>query len=205
MSGLNILVRTAEFLRVPEGLPEPFVALHDHWHAISPTGGIAFQRDFDLHRFRSVLDHLALAQIVAEPPTARYLLVGRALQRLLGEDPTGRFVDQIYSPDIAAEVLSAFRKTHADRQPSAFKREFRVLGHSFGYQRLLLPLRAGQQGQSARVLVCILPLSSGLISARQWRSVLQRRNAILAREQEFQRAWATSLGYTVNRTADEPG
>ena len=76
----------------------------------------------------------------------RYRLVGTKLAELLGEDPTGRYLDEMYSPAIRSEALGAYRRTVETGTPDYTERVFNLLFLKFGYYRLLLPFSWRSEG-----------------------------------------------------------
>jgi len=118
-----------------------------------------------------ILGNLALVAVDREQEAARYLKVGRNLTRLLGEDPTGKLLHEVYSAAIATEVCAALAKVARCGQPTYYRREFTIMGKSFGYLRLILPVRRIDPGDFA--LVALYPSSAQFIEAAQWQSQLE--------------------------------
>lgn len=192
---------TAEYLTIKAVDDEVMCDLHAYWRAAAPEDEVPRQKDLHIAEMPDCRGNIALVDIEPEPFRARYLLVGSALVRLLGKDPTGLYVEDVYSKDIAEEALGAFRRVVGERQPLFYRREFQILGKSFGYKRLLLPLRLKSE-EVRRVLLCIRPIDRKLERASQWRSYVEKLEAEEAAEARMATAWARSLGYGVGADED---
>lgn len=189
MVGSRIWSRTAEYLSLEDIRPPPLAELHAYWLARCPEGDVPRQMELSPRDLGASVRNTALIDIEQAPPGARYVLVGDALKRLLGRDPTGHRVDEIYGPTIAREVYGAFGRVAEARTASFYVREFQILGKSFGYYRLLLPLRLGEDKAIRRILIGIYPTSDRLNEARDWRDPLNRLEAQEREEQAMQSAW----------------
>lgn len=83
-----------------------------------------------------------------------------------------------------------------------YRREFQILTKSFGYDRLVLPMRL-QGSEVRRVLLCIYPLDTKLVSADQWRGELAKVEEMERAEAAMANAWIESLGYEVGPSGDD--
>jgi hypothetical protein len=194
MSGFKIWSRTAEYLSLNDIRPPPLAQLYAYWQKCrSSDEDLPAQQDLSLREVPECMGNLALVALETAPAGARYLLVGPALKKLLGADPTGKRIDEIYSRSIAREVYDAFGRAARDRTPSFYQRDFEILGRSFGYYRLILPLRLGEGEGVRRLLVGIYPTSDRLTEADQWRGALADLEAQERKEDEMQRAWLRSF------------
>ena len=181
--------RTAQYLSLAEVNPPPLRNLHAYWHACAGLDSIPAQRDLDPRKFADVHANIALVAMGGEPARARYLLVGAALKRLLGRDPTGLFIEQVYPHRTAQEIYTAFDAVRASRTPSFYQRDFQILGRSFGYWRLLLPLRLSGHAIE-RILIGIYPTSTDLRHAAQWQEPLAELERETEAEQRMRADWA---------------
>jgi len=185
---MHDLSQVAGLARVTPLIAHPVLRrLHDYWSAL-PRGrsGAPLRAAFDPAAIGFCLPHVGLAEIET-PFRVRYRLVGSALERLYGGPLAGRYVDELYTPALRAEVLAAYRRvidgaTSDYALPNLWLRAF-----GFGYHRLMLPL--SRSGESVDlVVVAIYPADRGLRAAWQWRpSALLR--GWLGREASPPREW----------------
>lgn len=212
MSRFRIWSNTAEYLSLSAIHRPEMAGLYEYWREADQDGGPPRQKDLAVHDMPDCLDNIALLDVAPAaardpdlpagfPIRARYLMVGEALKNLLGEDPTGHLINEVYSEDVAGEVGRALLKSVETRSALYYRREFQILTKSFGYDRLVLPMRL-QSDEIRRILLCIYPLDSKLTSAKQWRNELERVEAMEQAEGQMASAWAESLGYSVSRGGD---
>lgn len=208
MARFRIWSNTAEYLSLSAIQRSEMAELYGYWRLACEGDAPPRQKDLAIHEMPNCLSNIALIDVAPAAPKdselpadfpirARYLMVGESLKRLLGEDPTGQLINEVYSRDVAAEVGRAFLKSMETQSPLYYRREFQILTKSFGYDRLVLPMRL-QGGEVRRLLLCIYPLDSKLVSAEQWRSELAKVEAMERTEAQMASAWAESLGYTVS-------
>jgi len=203
MRQFKLWSNTAEYLSLKD-LPVPEMAdLLAYWQAKKDETGLARQSRLDVDEMWRVLDNIALVDLVPADREklpagvdGRYIIVGDRLKKLLGKDPTGMTLGEVYPASVAAEVSRCFRRAVEERKPLYYKREFRILFRSYGYYRLVLPLRL--KGRAVRrILLCIYPLDSSLQEASQWQGELRKLERLEAKERAMAGAWAESMGYKV--------
>jgi hypothetical protein len=208
MARFRIWSNTAEYLSL-SAIDRPVLAeLYQYWLQRSHDGDPPRQKDLAIQQMPKCLSNIALVDVA--PPTdkdadvpvgfpirARYLMVGEALTKLLGDNPTGMLINEVYSKDVALEVGRALQKSMETQRPLYYRREFQILRKSFGYDRLILPMRL-QGAEVRRILLAIYPLDSGLVSADQWRGELAKVEAMEEVETQMAAVWAESLGYAVS-------
>nr|WP_316639425.1 hypothetical protein [uncultured Roseateles sp.] len=170
----------------------PLIAMHSHWLVRCANGRPPRQADLSLPLLRPFMHQLALVKLETEPAGARYLVVGSRLQGLLGKDPTGRRVEEVYAPNVAREVYQAFVAVGRDREPAYFRRDFTLLGRQFGYHRLLLPLTGIHSDEVRSLIVGIYPIDKDFTEALQWRKLLAVGAPQDPDLEEMQRRWASS-------------
>jgi hypothetical protein len=205
MARYRIWSNTAEYLSLGAIERLEMAELHRYWDSFVVDGRPPLQKDLSVHEMPECLANIALLDVSVPqqehrdvpdgfPLRARYLMVGDALKSLLGENPTGRLVSDVYKRGVAIEVSRALAKAMDTRGALYYRREFQILTKSFGYDRLILPMRL--QGEDVRrILLCIYPLSDRLVSAEQWRSELAKVEDMETAEARVASAWAESLGY----------
>jgi hypothetical protein len=177
--------------------PAAMADLYAYWNTAGQDDDLPRQKDLSIQRMPpDCLDHIALLDLANPPNQAKYLIIGAALKKLLGADPTGQYIHDVYPESIYKEVHAAFAKAAQQRDALYFRREFQVLNKSFGYDRLIMPMRL--DGPTVRrILICIYPLDPKLTSAKQWQTEVAKLEEMEQRERQFEHAWAETLGYTV--------
>jgi hypothetical protein len=157
--------------------------LRDAWQLARRTTAVAMRLGepppvprvdlFDTRPLLGVLRWTALVDVEEGLEEARYALVGPALVRLFGRDPTGARLVETYRGPVLREVLAAYVEVTARAEPLYSTREFQALGRSFGYRRLMLPLARGDDavagGRVTHVVLGIVPANPRLVDATQWR------------------------------------
>jgi hypothetical protein len=185
---MHDLSQVAGLARVTPLIAHPVLRrLHEYWSAL-PRGrsGAPLRAAFDPAAIGFCLPHVGLAEIET-PFRVRYRLVGSALERLYGGPLTGRYVDELYTPALRAEVLGAYRRVIEGAAADYALPNMWLRAFGFGYHRLMLPL--SRSGESVDlVVVAIYPADRGLRAAWQWRpSALLR--GWLGREAAPPREW----------------
>ena len=215
MARLRIWSNTAEYLSLSEIERPALAELYQYWRRQGGDEEVPRQKDLSIHEMTQCLANIALLEVTpaksddpdlpAEfPIRARYLMVGEALIKLLGVNPTGMLINEVYAKDVAVEVGGALLKAAQTRRALYYRREFQILRKSFGYDRLILPLRL-QGVEVRRILLGIYPLDSRLVSADQWRSELDKLADMEGVENRMASAWAESLGYSVTLKPSDAG
>ncbi len=213
MSRFRIWSNTAEYLSLTAIHRPEMADLYAYWSRASEDGPPR-QKDLAIQDMPGCLANIALLDVGPNaeddetipqgfPIRARYLMVGDALKKLLGADPTGLLINEAYGHDVAEEVARALRKAVDEQRALYYRREFQILTRSFGYDRLILPMRL-QGAEIRRILLCIYPLDSRLVSADQWRGELAKVERMERAETRMASAWAESLGYTVDGGGRDP-
>jgi hypothetical protein len=150
------IVRTTEIRRLLE-----------HWYYLKGDRPLPRRSDLDPADIAYCLGNVALVEI-EQPFRPRYRLVGTNLVRLLGEDPTGRYIDEMYSTGIRREALAAYRRTVETGAPDYTERMFSLLFLKFGYYRLLLPFTWRREGQADLVLAAFFQTDRSIRRAVDW-------------------------------------
>jgi hypothetical protein len=203
MARFKIWSNTAEFMSLEDIRPAAMADLHAYWKGAVGDDGPPRQKDISIQGMPpECLEHIALLDFTNPPTKAKYLIIGSALKKLLGADPTGQYIHDVYPESIYTEIHAAFAKAAHQHEALYFRREFQVLNKSFGYDRLIMPLRL--DGPTIRrILICIYPLDPKLTSANQWQDEVAKLEDMERRERRFESAWAESLGYKMVTAEDE--
>jgi hypothetical protein len=100
------------------------------------------------------LPNLYIIEVANGPPRRfRYRLIGTAISREYGSDPTGRYVDEIDLDSVAREIISELECVTDTANPSAsiwhyVKRD----GRDLRYEHIVLPL--SENGKDVNMLLC---------------------------------------------------
>lgn len=181
---------TAEILSLEEIEPRPMKNLFCYWNDMA-RGGVPDQRKLQISEMSDCIGNIALVMLRKNPMRGRYRIVGRNLVSLLGSDPTGQYIHEVYSSSISDEVYDSFTKAIEGRKAVYFRREYMILGKSFGYHRLVLPMCLKTE-EIDRLLICIYPTNNKLTSAGQWKPLVNELNKVEEAERRFASVWADS-------------
>ena len=137
------------------------------WHDLKGERLLPRRADLDPTGIAYCLGNIALVEI--EPSfRPRYRLVGTRLADLLGEDPTGRSVDEMYATGVRNEALAAYRRTVETGEPDYSERTFNLLFLKFGYYRLLLPFAWRSGGEADLIVAAFFPTDRAFRQAIDW-------------------------------------
>lgn len=163
--------RTSSYPSLDDVQPAALQAMLAAWQRACGTSDVPRTAEMPVNALQAVLPNMALIALGEHADDARYLVFGPALRLLLGRDPTGLAIREVYARDIAQEVLEALGRVREMRRPLFYRRDFRILGREFGYKRLMLPLRDGAN-RISHVALGIYPVQPDLRHASQWQSVV---------------------------------
>jgi hypothetical protein len=154
-------------MQLPAAAPEPFHRLLDHWLALKGARRVPLRAQFDPAEVGYALGNLALVEIEAAPLRVRYRVVGSKLIDLYGGPMTGRYVDELYSPEISDEVHDAYRQLAESAEPLYTRRGFHFFVIAFGYDRLPLPF-SRDGGRVDAALLALYPVDDRVKTAADW-------------------------------------
>ncbi len=191
----GIFSKTIRYPSLTDVSPEPLALLRDAWIASKKKGNWVLSSDFDLSGLKAILPNLALLRLQHDPMRAKYEIVGPKLVKLLGRDPNGLWLDQVYPDDIKGEIHAAIRAVCDEGNAQFFVREYRVLAKRFGYRRLMLPLYKNlDDPKPTRVIVGIYPTSNKLKEAEQWRKAVKQAGSVTGHNMDRQHGvWEQQL------------
>ena len=140
----------------PDRLRRAMRELHDYWHLARDGRCMPGRRDIDPVTLpRRLPPDLLLIDVLAGPPRFRIRLMGTGIVAVLGEDWTGRFVDEI---DSLSETVSAqYLETVTKATPTLHGNDYISIDPRIGlerrleYERLLLPL--SEDGETVSMLL----------------------------------------------------
>lgn len=127
-------------------------SLQDYWRSIRPTGGLpGYVEPLDLTR---LWRWLWLVDVQPAPLRFRYRLIGTSHREVLGADPTGRWIDDVFPgfvemrahADMVAVAGGAI--SYCRQSP-----EFPIARKLLRIERLLLPL--ARDGAGVDMLLCL--------------------------------------------------
>jgi len=101
------------------------------------------RRDFSPLDLRAHLGWIVLVDVETAPFRLRYRLVGTEIVQRVGRDATGRYLDELYHPEVYDTAVSAYRRVVAQKCPLRVHGRMRHAekGH-IAFESLDLPLSA---------------------------------------------------------------
>jgi hypothetical protein len=136
---------------------EPMRRLYRYWQSKCDAHAMPARADIDPVDFPWALGNVCLIELEREPPRLRYRLVGTRLLRPADADLTGRFVDDIPSPELRELVRRHLTEAAATAAPNLYRMTVTNEYGPHGYVRLALPLR-GADGKVAMILTMAEPV-----------------------------------------------
>jgi hypothetical protein len=130
-----------EVLR-PETWHSTIRALYDYWLSIRPPAGLPGRQHVDPTAIPRLLSHLFMVDVSRDPLRFRYRLVGTEFAILIGQDLTGRYLDEVH-PGFHSLVLRQYTAVAELGRP-AYRKGPIMYARSdkqyLGMERLILPL-----------------------------------------------------------------
>lgn len=117
------------------------------------------RRDIDPFEIPDLLPHVFLVGVSYDPLVFRFRLAGSEVNKLLGEEITGKTTDEIKVERLRPVFRKAYEDVVRSRQPAAVTRTYEGHNRYLVYTRLLLPLSADGEVNDM-LLGCILWLST---------------------------------------------
>ena len=112
-----------------------------YWEAKRPHGRLPARRDVDPAELREHLGNLVLIEVQRAPLRMRYRLIGSAITRAMQRDSTGKYYDEIYGPDLLAQIETSFRWLIENKAPLRASGEaFYPDKNFYRYEVINLPL-----------------------------------------------------------------
>ena len=128
----------------PTGIGDELRPLYEYWDQARGERSMPARAVIDPLKIpRDILANIFLLEVHYAPLRFRYRLIGTAVVEMLGEDWTGKFVDELNkaNPKVAAQYVETVDK----REPTEFLNEYSKLipthrgTRLMRYRRLLLP------------------------------------------------------------------
>jgi hypothetical protein len=118
--------------------------LHGWWSANAGPMGIPDRDDFDLIEHRLLMPNVLISDVEPEPFRIRYRLVGTRVVANLGVDFTGRYLDELITPDFKVPWLDYYRQVYVERRPlMGVVTEPTKSGSTFTYEFGIYPVARG--------------------------------------------------------------
>ncbi len=120
-------------------------ALLSYWNAKRGASPLPARRDIDpLEMGSELLPHLVLCDLFERGTRVRFRLVGTAVVKRLGIDPTGKFLDDAATGGYRDRLAALHRLVYCERAPVFAESRFSWgAGRRLEAQHLLLPLSQG--------------------------------------------------------------
>jgi hypothetical protein len=148
------------FIVLPTAATDP--RLRDffaYWRAKAPSGRLPGRQHIDPLDIPRLLRHIAMFDVVhaANVTRFRFRLMGTGVVQLMGDDYTGRWVDETMAPDDYLKLHAAFAQVCAG-QPHYWERLLPFPNREFvGHRRLALPLAS--DGSTVDMIIgCHIPV-----------------------------------------------
>lgn len=132
---------------------------YEYWSAARRGDRLPARADIDPVGIPTILPYLTLVERDAADRRMRYRLFGSALVDLLGRDPTGRYLDEVY-PDFYTSPSRIYREQVFDMgKPShrIGRPTLRFAKDFYSVERLYLPL--AEDGRRVDMLIGVLVFS----------------------------------------------
>jgi hypothetical protein len=152
-------------LRPGDMLPpcDPRIAeLHRHWLSLHPAPNVLPGRQhFDPARVRDLLPWLLLLDVQREPLRLKYRLLGTEHVRMLGCDPTGKWLDEVHPVDMDSPFFSLLAAAVSTGAVGYYKSPADVFAGKLHVliEWLVVPL--ARNGRDVDMLLMIAPTSLG--------------------------------------------
>ena len=116
-------------------------AAYAYWRAKRGTRAMPRRRDIDPTEIPKLLPNLQIVELVNGGERLRFRLVGTAIVRAYGAEPTGKYFDEMFSGERLRFIQSNYRRIHREKRPLLVYGKYETtMGISLLAHRLILPL-----------------------------------------------------------------
>lgn len=151
-----------------------------YWHAKRDGRSMPRRKDIEPMEIPPLLPHILLVE-ADEQKRFRYRLVGTAIVETYGEELTGRFVDELFTPPRRAVALRHYNIAFETTRPFAVRNRYtNVRGTELLATRVILPL--SEDGASVNMLL----MGQTCAYAAPVRKGLERETVIDAADDQIQ-------------------
>lgn len=120
---------------------EELDAFLEIWRRRCVNARLPSRSDFEPSVFAGHLGWIVLTDVEHEPLRFRFRLIGSNVAEMAGRDVTGRYLDEVYSPEVHRVVTAGYRAAVELRQPVRVHGYFRQVDRGFmTLESLELPL-----------------------------------------------------------------
>lgn len=131
-----------------------------HWQACARTApsGLPDRTSFGLEALHALgaLPRVLLIDAIDGGTRFRFRLIGTALTAIAERDVTGRFLDELYPPDVYAKFKASLVWVMRERRPVRVVDTFEFSGKEFiGYEAMVAPLADGGTDVAVAMVVAI--------------------------------------------------
>ncbi|MBO6520000.1 MAG: hypothetical protein JJ900_03825 [Rhodospirillales bacterium] len=154
---------------------EPVRAFWVHMKKLMRPRGVVEAADFDLMAIHRLAPNIMICDVDVESCRSRLRFVGTNVVEVFGEEPTGRYLDEINVGPYRSQQLAAFNLAVASAMPQwtrvnvVRQREHpfdKIKGKGVSYERLIVPM-AGKAG-NIRQLASILDCAEGVAASNEF-------------------------------------
>jgi len=128
------------------------------WEGARGARPMPARADLDPRRLpRRLLPHVLLVDVEHRPVLRfRWRLIGTHVTTAVGRDSTGRYLDDLYEPEILAAVTEPMRWTVANRRPLRVLGTGQLVGKDYLHsENLQMPLSSDGEGVDMILLVTV--------------------------------------------------
>lgn len=132
--------------------------LLDYWQGLPHGDAFPGRADIVPSRIKQILPFLMLVDAVGPPPRFRWRLLGTAITQVMGRDNTGRWFDELYTPEVLARMIEIYSLAIERRCPVRYTGTFDLAGKDhISFESLHLPL-ADADGRIVMLMVGMVPI-----------------------------------------------
>ncbi|HEV2549800.1 MAG TPA: PAS domain-containing protein [Stellaceae bacterium] len=141
-----------------------------YWESKRRDGRLPARVDIDPAELKPFLGNIFMLDVVGEPKRFRYRLIGTEIVEYVGRDSTGKFQEEAYAPEQAAENNAMYRWICENKKPL---RNFGVINwvgrEFFKYEIVNLPLAS--DGDTVDIILgCMLVARAGTLAPPKGRA-----------------------------------
>lgn len=153
------------FIAVEATLDDPLLReIHAYWQGKRGSRRMPSRRQIDPAELLRLLPHLQISEVVDAGGSFRYRLAGTAIARAIGQDITGRAVEDVTSGSYRDYINGLFRSVCRERAPLFAQSPLACLtrtNYRFA-RRLLLPLSDDDSAVSQILSLVVFTFAQGV-------------------------------------------
>lgn len=125
--------------------------LYDYWESCRGGRKYPARSDIDPIEFSFALGNVTLIEVQYDPLRFKFRLMGTLMAQRVGQDLTGRMVDELPNPSYRDVLLHAYKESIATGQPNLHLYEQEIEGKARQFEVIRLPL--AEDGQKINMLL----------------------------------------------------